>query len=111
MMSPSLACHSQPLSDALAPVYGDRLESLFKVEKLQLIGAITLWAADCEVIPEAQWQPLGEHAAATGTVFQDFDAFDIVQNECNFTNPSLAMPLVKALIAQIDHGIYLRSHG
>ena len=104
-----LGYYSQFLCDALSPKYGSQLESLFEVEKLQLIGAIALWMADCSEYPEIDWLSLGDHAAANGTVNESFDAFDIVQTDCNFTEPQYAMPLLKALIAQLDREIYLKS--
>lgn len=101
-----LGYYSQTLCDALAPQYGDQLESLFKVEKLQIIGAIGLWAADCAEKPEDEWQSLGEHAAENGTVSEHFDAWDIVQNNCNYADPTAAMPLLVALVNQVDSGVW-----
>jgi hypothetical protein len=104
-----LGYYSQSLCDDLSPKYGSQLESLFRVEKMQLIGAIGLWMADCSENPEIDWLSLGDHAATNGTVFEHFDAWDIVQNECNFAEPQRAMPLLKALVAQLDYEIYLRN--
>lgn len=102
-----LGYYSQALCNALASKYGDQLESLFKVEKLQLIGAIGLWAADCAGKPEDDWCLLGEHAAENGTIGEHFDAWDIVQNECNYADPQAAMPLLIALVNQVDADVYL----
>ena len=107
MTHTELGYYSQSLADDLSEKYGSQLESLFLIEKLQLIGAIGLWWADCERLPnDAEWQSLGEHAAENGTVHEDLDAWDIVQNECNFTEFEPAFQLLKALTAQVDQGIY-----
>lgn len=103
-----ISYYDQRLADSLAPKYGDQLESLFEIEKLQLIGAIGLWMADCAENSEIDWLSLGDHAAVNGTVNETYDAFDIVQKECNFTEPQLAMPLLKALVTQLDYGVWLK---
>lgn len=105
MVKTLISYYDQALSNLLAPKYGDQLEALFQIEKLQLIGAIGLWMADCIENPEIDWLSLGDHVAVSGTVNESFDAFDIVQKECNFTEPQLAMPLLKALVTQLDCGV------
>ena len=107
-MNPNLSYYSQNLSDEIAPKYGDQLEALFAIEKWQLIGAIGAWVAHCIENPESEWQSLGDYAEDIGAVGTNFDAWDIVQHDCNFTEPQYAMPLLKALIAQLDQEIYLR---
>jgi len=105
-----LGYYSQSLCDDLSPKYGSQLESLFEVEKLQLIGAIGLWMADSVDNLDIELS-LGDHAAANGTVNESYDAWDIVQNECNFTELEPAMSLLKALVAQVDNGIWLNEGG
>ncbi|MBD1857713.1 MULTISPECIES: hypothetical protein [Leptolyngbya] len=105
-MKPDLSYYSQPLADALAPTFGDRLEQLFYIEKVQLIGAIGMWIS-FRIDGEIDDASFGDYVEEFTPINPSFDAWDVATIHTNFRTPDDAMPLLKALVAQLDQGIWM----
>lgn len=105
-MNPNLGYYSQSLADALSPTFGSQLEQLFYIEKVQLIGAIGAWISFC-IDAEIDDASFGDYVEEFTPINPSFDAWDVATIHTNFRKPDDAMPLLKALVAQLDQRIWM----
>lgn len=90
-----------------ANAYGQRLESLSRSEKAQLIMVIGDWVGHCADVEEGCQNSFYEHIEMTDPFdMYDCDAAKMVEEFLDFVEPGPALQLAIALSWQILEGVY-----